>query len=86
MQAFATAYLGRINVRWSGVKSRENYALWICTGDPMVEANWTLHAITGRNRVTVEGLTSGTTYHFRVVANGAAGASPFSMVASVRAL
>lgn len=85
VQAFTTEYPGRIDVRWTGVKGRENYALWICDKDPAAEANWTLLTISGRNRFSAEGLTSLGTYHFRVVANGAAGPSPASMVATALA-
>lgn len=83
VEAFTTDYPGRVKVRWSGVKGRENYGLWICIADPTVEANWKLHTILGRNRCTVDGLTSLSTVYFRVVANGAAGPSPASMEASV---
>lgn len=85
VQAFTTAYPGRIDLRWSGVKGRGAYEVYVAKGDPGVEANWSLSAVTTRNRHSVEGLSSLTEYHFRIVAQGPAGASPASMVATALA-
>lgn len=83
--AQTTAYAGRIEVRWGGVKGRNTYALELCAGDPNVAANWSMLALTSKNRYTAEDLKSDTVYSFRVKAIGAAGASPLSDVAQAKA-
>lgn len=83
--AVSTAYAGRIDVRWGGVNGRNTYSLEVCSGDPNVEANWSLLALTSKNRYTAEDLTSNTVYFFRVKAIGTAGASPVSDVAKAKA-
>lgn len=85
MLASPTAYAGRIEVKWGGVKVRNTYSLDICEGDPNVEANWSLLTLTSKNRHTADGLESNKVYYFRVTALGAAGASPVSDVASAKA-
>lgn len=85
VEAFTTDYKGVIDVRWTGVKGRCNYELWMCNGDPAVEANWKLLTMSTRNRYRVERLTSLNTYYFRVVAQGTAGPSPVSMEAKAMA-
>ncbi|MBK7271061.1 MAG: fibronectin type III domain-containing protein [Flavobacteriales bacterium] len=85
VRALVTPYPERLEVKWGGVKGRTTYELWMTDGDPKVEANWKLHAITSKNRAMVEGLTSNTIYFFRVVAQGAAGASPVSDTANAKA-
>jgi hypothetical protein len=85
VRALVRPYPGSLEVRFGGVKGRSSYQLYICMGDPKVEANWKLHAITGKTRVIVDGLTSDTTYYFRVTALGAAGYSPVSDLASAKA-
>lgn len=85
VRAVVTAYPGRLDVRFGGVKGRYIYDVFICSGDPKVEADWKLHTSTGKNRLVVEGLESGKEYFFRVVAMGAAGASPVSDIASAKA-
>lgn len=85
VQAYTTGYPGVIDVRWTGVKGRSNYELWICEGDDSIPANWKMLTMSTRNRYRVEGLTSLKTYSFRVVAQGTAGASPASMVATALA-
>lgn len=81
VQAKPTAYNDRLEVRWSAVKGRYMYYLYMCSGDPNVEANWKLLFATTKNRVFVNDLTPYTTYYFRVTAQGAAGVSPASDVA-----
>lgn len=83
--ALSTAYAGRIEVRWNGVKGRNTYSLEVCSGDPNVAANWSLLTLTSKNRHTAEDLVSNTVYHFRVRAIGAAGESPISDAASAKA-
>ena len=85
VRALVTLYPGRLDVRFGGVKGRSIYEVYICSGDPKVEADWQLHTKTGKNRLVVDELESGKEYFFRVVALGAAGASPASDVASAKA-
>ena len=83
--ALTTLYPGRIDVRWSGVKGRTTYELYYTAGDPLLEDGWKLLAVTSKNRFSATGLTSKTEFSFRVVARGAAGASPASIVATALA-
>lgn len=85
VKAVVTPYPGRLDVRFGGVKGRYIYEVYICGGDPKVEADWSLYTTTGKNRITVDALESGKEYFFRIVALGAAGASPVSDVASAKA-
>jgi len=85
MRAIALPYPGQVEVRFDGVRGRQNYQLYICAGDPSVAENWSIYAITGKNRVVVEGLESDHRYYFRVEALGAAGASPMSNSATAKA-
>ena len=85
MAAQTTAYPGRIDVSWAGVKGRSMYELEICSGDPKVEANWTLLLLTSKNRYSATDLDSNVVYFFRVKALGTAGASPVSDVATAKA-
>ena len=85
VRALVTLYPGILEVLWGGVKGRTNYQLWMTDGDPKVETGWKLQAITSKNRATIENLTSNTVYTFRVIAQGAAGASPASDIAAAKA-
>jgi hypothetical protein len=83
--ARTTAYPGRIEVTWGGVRGRSTYTVDHCLGDPTVEANWKQYAITSKNRLTADGLESNVEHFFRITAIGAAGASPVSDKASAKA-
>lgn len=83
--ALVRPYPGSLELRYKGVKGRLSYQIHICSGDPNVEANWHLHATTGKNRMVFDNLESNVVYYFRVVALGAAGWSPVSDVASAKA-
>lgn len=85
VRAAVRPYPGSLEVRFDGVKGRLVYEVSICSGDPKVEKDWTLYTSTGKTRVVVDGLESNATYFFRVVALGAAGASPVSDVAAAKA-
>lgn len=85
VRALVTPYPGRIDVRWKAVRGRSVYEVSVCTGNPEVPANWSLLAITSKNRYTADGLESDKVYFFRVVALGAAGASPVSDPAMAKA-
>ena len=83
--AEVTPYPGVINLRYAGVRHRGFYEVSICSGDPKDEANWNYYASTTKNRLRIEGLVSNQIYYFRVVAVGAAGASPASDQATAKA-
>lgn len=84
LRAVVSVYPGTIDVRWSGVAKVRLYELSYTT-DPNDAASWTLLVMTSKNRYTATGLASNTVYYFRVVAIGAAGASPVSDVANAKA-
>ena len=69
---------GDIDVRWDSVSGRIMYALFICAGDPKVEADWSLLLQTSKNFHTAINLISDKPYYFRVVAIGTAGPGPIS--------
>ena len=83
--ASATEYPGRIDIRWGGVKGRSGYYVFICAGDPNVEANWSQLVFTTRNRFSATGLSTDKMYYFRVNAVGPIGASPMSDVTFAKA-
>lgn len=83
--ALVRPYPGSIEVRYRGVKGRQSYQVFQCNGDPKVEADWSLISTTGKTRLVVDGLESDRVYYFRVIALGAAGASPVSDMASAKA-
>jgi len=85
VRALVRPYPGSLEVRFSGVRGRNAYQVYICSGDPLVEANWKLHTLTSKNRLVVDGLESNVTYYFRVEALGAAGWSPMSDITSAKA-
>lgn len=86
VRALVTPFPGRLDLRWKGVRGRSAYIVEFTKGDPKdpVEG-WSQLAVTSKNRFTVTGLESNTTYAFRVAAQGAAGASPCSDVAVAKA-
>lgn len=85
MEAVATAYPGRIDIRYGGVRGRSMYETQICDGDPNVEENWKVLFLTTKVRHSITGLKSDTVYHFRVRALGVLGASPMSEPAVAKA-
>ena len=85
VRAVATPYPGKLVLRYKGVKGRMVYEVYICSGDPKVEADWSLYTTTGKNNLSISDLESGKEYFFRVLALGTAGASPVSDVTSAKA-
>jgi len=49
------------------------------------QKNWSLHTVTGKNRLLFDGLESGKVYFFRVETLGAAGVSAVSDMTSAKA-
>jgi hypothetical protein len=76
---------GKVELRFRSVRRAWGTEVSICGGDPKVEADWSLYTSTGKNTLSITGLDSGKEYFFRVVALGAAGASPASDVTSAKA-
>ena len=83
--AKGTEYPNEILGNFSGVNHKLYYRLFICSGNPNVAANWKFHSATSKNRVLHTGMESHQPYRFRVVAVGAAGASPKSDYATAKA-
>jgi hypothetical protein len=70
MSCSAGDHAGELDVMWDGQAGAKMYVLQICTGDPLVEANWRQVDLTTKSKFAVTGLTSGTRYWFRVAARG----------------
>lgn len=85
MRSVVAPYPGTIELRWGGVRGRQNYRVEYTSGDPNQVAGWSVLMITSKNRFTVEGLTSDKIYSFRVAAIGAAGISPVSDITTAKA-
>ena len=85
VRALVTAFPGRLELRWQGVRGRLIYAVYMTDTDPLDPAGWKLLTQTSKNRYTVEGLTSNTVYTFRLQTIATAGVSPMSDVASAKA-
>lgn len=79
-RSILTGYEGMVKLHWKGSKRTLYYQLERLVGD-----KWTVVSLTSRNRFEVTGLESGEDYTFRVVAMGAAGASPYTDELTARA-
>jgi len=78
LRADLTEFQGQIKVVWDRERGAVLYELYQSDGDPEDEATWKLAAMTTKSRCTVDQLTSGKSYWFRVKAQGTAGESPLS--------
>jgi len=76
---------GEVDAHWNPVKGRKLYDVWLCTGDPAVEANWKHLQTPGASKVTLAGLPSGTRVWIRVRANASdvSNNGPFSQPATI---
>jgi len=83
--ALTRPFPGSLELRFRGVRGRTAYQVYICEGDPLDQKNWSLHTVTGKNRLLFDGLESGKVYFFRVVTLGAAGVSAVSDMTSAKA-
>jgi len=81
-----TTLPGQLKIRWKGVKDRRIYQLEFTDGDPLVESNFKLLLMTGKNFYTATGLASHKPYSFRVNAVGADGVGPWSDIATCKPL
>jgi hypothetical protein len=64
---------GKIVVRWKGDGSKSMYEVQVCTGDPMVEANWSYKGSWTGGKAQLDGFTPGATVWARVRKLSAAG-------------
>jgi hypothetical protein len=76
---------GSAELRWDRVKGRLMYNLYICEGDPMVDANWKLLLQTSKNYHIATDLTPDAVYYFRAQAIGTSGAGPVSEEVNAKA-
>ena len=83
--ALTRPFPGSLELRFRGVRGRTAYQVYICEGDPLDQKNWSLHTVTGKNRLLFDGLESGKVYFFRVETLGAAGVSAVSDMTSAKA-
>ncbi len=76
---------GEAAVRWDRVYGRLMYVLWICSGDPKTEADWTILVQTTKNNHVATGLDTDKEYYFRTQAIGTAGVGQMSDSAHTKA-
>jgi hypothetical protein len=77
LAATAGDHEGEIDLQWDKVPRAKSYVLQSST-DPPTSTSWQHQAVSTKSRITIEGLTSGTKYWFRVAAVGANGQSGWS--------
>lgn len=77
LTAAAGNHDGAIELSWDTVRGARSYVVER-SPDPPAESTWTHAAVATRSRITLEGLTSGTRYWFRVAALTTNGQSPWS--------
>lgn len=68
---------GAIDLQWDKVARAKSYVIESSL-DPPTNDSWQHKAVSTKSRITIEGLTSGTKYWFRVAAVGANGQSGWS--------
>lgn len=51
---------GEVDAHWDAIYGKSNYEYAQCTGDPAVEANWTLLGSCSASKITLKNLASGT--------------------------
>ncbi|MEZ4737920.1 MAG: fibronectin type III domain-containing protein [Flavobacteriales bacterium] len=79
-----TGFKGLVDLDWEVVHGARYYNVWFTAGDPNT-AEWQFVGSTTKSRYTMENLTPGTTYTFRVNAVGARAESPLSDISSIMA-
>jgi hypothetical protein len=77
LTATAGDHDGEIDLSWDTVRGARSYVIER-SADPPTETSWTHAAISTRSQTTIEDLTSGTRYWFRVAAVTATGQSGWS--------
>ena len=86
LRAHAGKMPGEVDLRWTGVKNRLVYEVWMTEGDPKLDTGWTRVQTIGQNFTTLTGLVTDKPYAFRVNAVGAAGPGPMSDSAVAKAM
>jgi hypothetical protein len=76
LKASAGLFPGEAVLRWRGVRGASSYVAEIRRGTE--PGAWRLAGVAGRTKISVEDLTKGELYLFRVAAIGAAGQGPWS--------
>ena len=84
LRARLTGFSGTVGLDWDSVYGARYYQVWITDGDP-TKGEWTLAGVTTKSRHTVDHLTPGTFYSFRVNAVGARAESVYSDTATLMA-
>jgi len=77
LTATAGDHDGEIDLSWDTVRGARSYVIER-SPDPPTESSWTHAAVSTRSQTTIEDLTSGTRYWFRVAAITATGQSGWS--------
>jgi hypothetical protein len=77
LTATAGDHEGEIDLSWDTVRGARSYVVER-SPDPPTESSWTHAAVSTRSQTTIEHLTSGTRYWFRVAAVTATGQSAWS--------
>jgi len=68
---------GEIDLHWDKVKKARSYVIER-SPDPITATSWSHAAIVTKSQATIDGLTTGTKYWFRVAAVGTSGQGPWS--------
>ncbi len=68
---------GEIDLQWDKTERARSYVIEK-SADPPTATSWSHAAVSTRSQTTIEGLTTGTTYWFRVAALGAGGQTAWS--------
>lgn len=77
LRARLTGFTGKVGLDWEMVAGAKYYQVWMCEGDPNT-AKWEMAGVSTKSRHTVDNLTPGTFYSFRVNAVGARAESIYS--------
>ena len=77
LAATAGDHEGEIDLQWDKVARARSYVIEM-SADPPTNSSWQHKTVSTKSRATIEGLTSGTKYWFRVAAVGSNGQSGWS--------
>lgn len=77
LSASAGDHEGEIDLHWDKVARARSYVVEQ-SPDPPADTTWSNSAVVVKSQATIEGLTSGKKYWFRVAAVGASGQSGWS--------
>lgn len=84
LRARLSGFSGTVSLDWEVVPGTKYYQVWMCQGDPFT-GTWEMVGVSGKSRHTVDNLTPGTFYSFRVNAVGARTESILSDTATLMA-